>query len=150
MSLTQQLLIRALVSHFWREPYTRPLTVWGTALHDRFMLPHFVWEDFAEVLGELQAAGIPIERSWFAPHYEFKFPVIGDLNFKDLFVELRSAIEPWNVLGEEPGGGGTVRFVDSSVERLQVKVAGLYGIDLLSHVKVDDCHCIRLAFQANM
>ena len=127
MSLTQQLLIRALVSHFWREPYTKPLTVWGTALHDRFMLPHFVWEDFADVLGELQAAGIPIERSWFAPHFEFKFPMIGDLNFKDLFVELRTAIEPWNVLGEEPGGGGTVRFVDSSVERLQVKVAGLYG-----------------------
>ncbi|MCC6511878.1 MAG: transglutaminase family protein [Pirellulaceae bacterium] len=127
MSLTQQLLIRALVSHFWREPYSRPLTVWGTALHDRFMLPHFVWEDFADVLGELQTAGIAIERAWFAPHYEFKFPIIGDLNFKDLFVEFRTAIEPWNVLGEEPGGGGTVRFVDSSVERLQVKVSGLYG-----------------------
>ncbi len=127
MSLTQQLLIRALVSHFWREPYQRSLTVWGTALHDRFMLPHFVWEDFSEVIGELQAAGIPIERNWFAPHFEFKFPVIGDLNFKDLFVEFRTATEPWYVLGEEPGGGGTVRFVDSSVERLQVKVSGLYG-----------------------
>ncbi|MEQ1826220.1 MAG: transglutaminase family protein [Pirellula sp.] len=127
MSLTQQLLIRAMVAHFWREPYTRPLTQWGMALHDRFMLPHFVWEDFGDVLTELQNAGIPIERAWFAPHYEFKFPIIGDLNFKDLFVEFRTAIEPWNVLGEEPGGGGTVRFVDSSVERLQVKVSGLYG-----------------------
>ncbi len=127
MSLTQQLLIRALVAHFWRMPYNKPLIRWGTALHDRFMLPHFVWEDFAEVLGDLQSDLLPMERTWFAPHFEFKFPKIGDLNFQDLFVEFRTAIEPWNVLGEEPGGGGTVRYVDSSVERLQVKVSGLYG-----------------------
>lgn len=127
MSLTQQLLIRALVSHFWRTPYNQPLTYWATALHDRFMLPHFIWEDFSEVLEDLQRDGIALERSWFAPHFEFKFPIIGDLNFKDFFIEFRTAIEPWYVLGEEPAGGGTVRFVDSSVEKLQIKVSGLYG-----------------------
>ena len=125
MSLAQQLLIRALVSRFWRCPYQQPLVDWGTSLHDRFMLPHFVWSDFGNVLAELQDQGIPIQRDWYVTHYEFRFPLIGTLHCDDIQVELRSAIEPWYVLGEEPGGGGTVRFVDSSVERLQVLVRGL-------------------------
>jgi uncharacterized protein (DUF2126 family)/transglutaminase-like putative cysteine protease len=125
MSLTQQLLIRAIVARFWEQPYEQPLVDWGTALHDRFLLPHFVWQDFGDIMDELSRAGLPLDRQWFAPHFEFRFPVIGTVTQQDVTLELRSAIEPWYVLGEEPGGGGTVRFVDSSVERLQVKVNGL-------------------------
>ncbi|WP_437228030.1 DUF2126 domain-containing protein [Planctomicrobium sp. SH661] len=125
MSLTQQLLVRACVAAFWERPYDHPLVDWGTSLHDRFMLPHFVWEDFGEVLDELARRGIPFDRSWFASHFEFRFPVIGQTLQQGVQIELRSAIEPWYVLGEEPAGGGTVRFVDSSVERMQVKVSGM-------------------------
>ncbi len=127
MSLTQQLLIRALIARFWETPYDRPLIDWGTTLHDRFMLPHFVWRDFGEVIDELNLVDLPIDRAWFAPHFEFRFPKIGQMSLGDMRLDLRSAIEPWYVLGEEPAGGGTVRFVDSSVERLQVEVSGMVG-----------------------
>ncbi len=127
MSLTQQLLLRALVSKFWESPYLQSPVDWGTSLHDRFMLPHFVWQDFGDVIDDLVRSNLPLDRSWFASHFEFRFPVIGELSIQDLHLELRTAIEPWYVLGEESGGGGTVRFVDSSVERLQVKVAGFTG-----------------------
>ncbi len=125
MSLTQQLLIRSLVSHFWRQPYQHRLSAWGTSLHDRFMLPYFVWSDFCVVIEELRRGGIEMQSLWFQPHFEFRFPVIGSITRDDIRLELRSAIEPWYVLGEQPGGGGTVRFVDSSVERLQVLVQGM-------------------------
>lgn len=125
MSLTQQLLIRALVSHFWRQPYRQRMIAWGTSLHDRYMLPYFVWSDFCVVVDELQRGGVGIPSDWFRPHFEFRFPVIGTIVRDDIRLELRSAIEPWYVLGEQPGGGGTVRFVDSSVERLQVLVQGM-------------------------
>ncbi|MCA9773357.1 MAG: transglutaminase family protein, partial [Myxococcales bacterium] len=124
MSLTQQLLLRALVARFWDAPYERRLARWGTELHDRFMLPHFIEQDFADVLDELRAADFPFEREWFAPHLEFRFPRYGTVACRDLTVELRQAIEPWNVLGEEVRATGTSRYVDSSVERVQVKVAG--------------------------
>ncbi len=125
MSLAQQVLIRALVAHFWNTQYEQPLVEWGTQLHDRFMLPHYVWQDFEDVIDDLHRAGFAFDSSWFASHYEFRFPMIGQLDRHDIHLELRFAIEPWYVLGEEPAGGGTVRFVDSSVERLQVKVTGL-------------------------
>ncbi|SFI91062.1 transglutaminase family protein [Planctomicrobium piriforme] len=125
MSLTQQLLVRALVAAFWDQPYDQPVVEWGTSLHDRFMLPYFVWEDFGDVLDELKRRGIHFDRNWFAPHFEFRFPVIGQTVRDGMKLEFRTAIEPWYVLGEEPAGGGTVRFVDSSVERLEVKVNGL-------------------------
>jgi uncharacterized protein (DUF2126 family) len=127
MSLTQQLLIRALIAKFWDAPYEQPIVAWGTTLHDRFMLPYFVWSDFGDVIEDVGRAGMELDRAWFAPHYEFRFPMIGELSIQDLELELRLAIEPWYVLGEEPGGGGTVRFVDSSVERLQVRMCGLTG-----------------------
>lgn len=125
MSLTQQLLIRALVAAFWEQPYLEPIVNWGNTLHDRFMLPHYLWDDFDYVIGDLSRRGYTFDKQWFASHYEFRFPLIGELTSDHLQLELRSAIEPWYVLGEEPAGGGTVRFVDSSVERLQVRVRGL-------------------------
>ncbi len=128
MSLTQQLLLRALVSRFWDQPYERPrLKRWGTELHDRFMLPHFVWDDFGDVIEELRMSGHELELAWFRPHFEFRFASIGDFAARNVHVELRTALEPWNVLGEESRSSGTARYVDSSVERLQVKVSGLIG-----------------------
>ncbi|HEY5041345.1 MAG TPA: transglutaminase family protein [Verrucomicrobiae bacterium] len=127
MSLAQHLLLRGLVSKFWREPYKNGLVRWGTDIHDRWMLPHFCETDFRDVIHDLREAGYPFEPDWFAPHFEFRFPRIGDLAQRDLQIELRTALEPWHVLGEEAGGGGTVRYVDSSLERLQIKVRGLIG-----------------------
>jgi uncharacterized protein (DUF2126 family)/transglutaminase-like putative cysteine protease len=127
MSLTQQLLLRALVTRFWSEPYSTPVVRWGTELHDRFMLPHFVAQDFDDVLRDLARCGYTLQPEWFAPHFEFRFPLYGAITRAGVRVELRQALEPWHVLGEEPGAGGPVRYVDSSVERLQVKVAGLIG-----------------------
>jgi uncharacterized protein (DUF2126 family) len=128
MSLTQQLLMRALVSRFWQKPY-RPerLKRWGTELHDRFMLPHFIWQDLGDVVEELRAAGYPIQLDWFAPHLNFRFPRLGDFGAMGVEVELRLALEPWHVMGEEGAVGGTARFVDSSVERVQLLVTGLVG-----------------------
>jgi uncharacterized protein (DUF2126 family)/transglutaminase-like putative cysteine protease len=126
MSLTQQLLLRSLVARFWRTPYRpRRLARWGTELHDRFMLPHFIAQDLQDVIEEQQAAGYPIQLAWFAPHFEFRFPKCGDFATRGVEVELRQALEPWHVMGEEGAAGSTVRHVDSSIERLQVKVTGL-------------------------
>jgi uncharacterized protein (DUF2126 family)/transglutaminase-like putative cysteine protease len=126
MSLTQQLLLRSLIARFWRTPYTPPrLARWGTELHDRFMLPYFVERDFADVIEEQSAAGFPLRKDWFAPHFEFRFPKYGQFAAPGVEIELRQALEPWHVMGEEGAPGGTVRFVDSSVERLQVKATGL-------------------------
>ena len=127
MSLTQQLLIRALVAKFWDSAYDQPLVKWGTSLHDRFLLPHFVWTDIGDVIEDLQRSGFDFDRRWFNAQFEFRFPMMGELTQQGVHLELRTAIEPWYVLGEEPGGGGTVRFVDSSVERLQVKISGMTG-----------------------
>jgi uncharacterized protein (DUF2126 family)/transglutaminase-like putative cysteine protease len=125
MSLVQQLLIRGLIARFWDEPYDPRLVRWGTELHDRFVLPHFVRQDFHDVLEELQSSGVPLEVDWFAPHFEFRFPQCGSFGSRDVLVELRQAIEPWHVLGEEAATGAAARYVDSSVERLQVKVQGM-------------------------
>jgi uncharacterized protein (DUF2126 family) len=125
MSLAQQLLLRTLIARFWDAPYTRPLVSWGTDLHDRWMLPHYIWNDFTDVVDDVRRAGYPMQTAWFAPHFEFRFPLIGDLEVRDIHLEIRQALEPWHVLGEEPGAGGTVRYVDSSLERLQIKARGL-------------------------
>jgi uncharacterized protein (DUF2126 family) len=125
MSLTQQLLVRALLAWFWREPYEQMPTRWGTRLHDKFLLSYYVEQDLKTVIADLSEAGYAVELAWFAPHVEFRYPVYGTVCYDGVTIELRQAIEPWNVLGEEPGSGGTTRFVDSSVERLQVLVRGL-------------------------
>ena len=125
MSLAQQLLLRALISRFWQEPYHQSLVRWGTDIHDRWMLPHFVWNDFAEVIDDLRQHGYPMQSEWFGPHFEFRFPTLGDLDVSNIHLEFRQALEPWHVLGEESGAGGPVRYVDSSVERVQIKAQGL-------------------------
>ena len=125
MSIVQQLLLRALVARFWETPYQAPATRWGTELHDRFLLPHFVKADFDDVLTELGDCGFQFDPAWFAPHFEFRFPRVGDLQTLGINLTLRNALEPWHVMGEEGSSAGTVRYVDSSLERIEVHVAGL-------------------------
>ena len=126
MSLVQQLLLRALVARFWRTPYLpERLTRWGTQLHDRFMLPHFIHEDFSDVIEDQRQAGFGMSADWFAPHLEFRLPKLGDIAVRGALLELRQALEPWHVMGEEGAPGGTARYVDSSLERVEIKASGL-------------------------
>jgi len=125
MGLLQMLLVRALVCAFWKAPFDGTLIPWGAMLHDRFMLPHFVKQDFVEVLAHLRQSGFEFETGWFASHFDFRFPKLGSISADGVEVELRRALEPWNVLAEETASGRTVRSVDSSVERVQVKVSRL-------------------------
>ena len=124
MSLTQQLLLRGLVAWCWNQRYREPPVHWGTRLHDEFMLPHYVRRDFESVIDDLRRAGFPFQTSWFDAHFEFRYPRIGQVQCGDIELSLRTAGEPWYVLGEEPAGGATARYVDSSVERMQVLVRG--------------------------
>ena len=125
MSMVEMLLLRALVARFWKVPYQHALVRWGTALQDRFTLPHYLWQDLCGVISELQSVGYPFQLEWFAPFFAFRFPHYGTIHVQDMQLELRMAVEPWHTMGEETTAGGTTRYVDSSVERLQIKVTGL-------------------------
>jgi len=125
MSLAQHLVLRSLLAKFWEHPYKNPLVRWGTELHDRFMLPHFVRQDFMDVIEDLNDFGFEFRPEWFEPHLEFRFPLCGKMATRGLDIEVRQALEPWHVLGEQNAQGGTSRYVDSSLERLQIKVQGM-------------------------
>ncbi len=143
MALVQALLVRALVARFWAEPYAAPLVRWGTELHDRFLLPWWVEADIAEVVDDLARHGFAFERDWLAPFLEFRFPLVGAVDVAGVSLELRAAIDPWSVLGEEVSSTGTTRSVDSSVERLQVRADGIVvGRHLVT------CNGIPLPLQA--
>ncbi len=125
MNLVQTLLVRALVAKFWKQPYKKKLIRWGTELHDKFLLPHFAYLDMIDVVNDLKDAGYDFDISWFDPFFEFRFPHHGGVTIDNIQLEIRLAIEPWHVLGEELSNSGTARFVDSSVERIQVKMSGM-------------------------
>lgn len=122
MSLVQMLLIRGLISAFWKKPYNHKLVRWGTELNDKFMLSHYVYEDMKDVVAFLNNAGYEFKIDWFTPYFEFRFPHYGTVKLQGIELEIRQGIEPWHVLGEEMSSGGTARFVDSSLERIQVKL----------------------------
>ncbi len=127
MCLVQLLLIRTLIAWFWKQPYRQKLVRWGAELHDKYLLHHYVREDLRDVCTQIQAAGFPFKMEWLEPFFEFRFPFLGRAQVGDIQIVLRSGIEPWHVLGEEMSNSGTARFVDSSVERLEVKVSGIHS-----------------------
>ncbi|MFD1292241.1 DUF2126 domain-containing protein [Lutibacter holmesii] len=142
MSLVQMLLVRALVAWFWKRPYEHDLVRWGTELHDKFLIEHFVREDIKDIVQQLNKAGYKFQEDWFDPFFEFRFPLHGMVDINDIHMELRAGIEPWNVLGEEMTGGGTARYVDSSLERLQVKVS-----NFVSERYVLTCNGVKVQLQ---
>jgi uncharacterized protein (DUF2126 family) len=143
MSIVQALLIRCLISRFWNKPYTGKLIKWGTELHDRFMLPHYLWRDIREIIDELNQEGFEFQSEWLEAFFEFRFPVYGERQIGDISLQLRAAIEPWHVLGEEATNSGMARYVDSSVERLQLHVTGL-----TQHRHIITCNGHRLPLVA--
>ena len=142
MSLVQMLLVRTLVAWFWKKPYEHDLVRWGTELHDKFLIEHYVREDIKDIVKQLNRAGYKFQEDWFDPFFEFRFPLHGMVDINNIHLELRAAIEPWNVLGEEMTGGGTARYVDSSLERLQVKVS-----NFTSERYVLTCNGVKIQLQ---
>jgi len=158
MNLVQVLLIKALVTKFWKQPYSGNLIKWGTLLHDKYMLPHFVWEDFKTIISDLNNNGYNFDASWFQNQYDFRFPIYGKTHIAGAEIELKMALEPWPVLGEETIAGATSRGVDSALERVQVKVTGLdenrYALTCnkvlvpLRKTETNDCKIAGIRFKA--
>lgn len=125
MAAAQALLMRSLIARFAHTPYREKLVPWGTAIHDRFMLPHFIWNDFRDVCFDLARHGVAMDPEWYRPFLDFRCPAVGRLQVGDALLELRTALEPWPTLGEQPSGPVVARYVDSSLERLEIKLHGL-------------------------
>src|SRR5262249_26088219 len=75
MAAVQMLLMRSLIASFVSQPYQSPLVRWGTELHDRFLLPHWLWQDFESVLDHLRASGLPLEPAGFRPFLDLRCPL---------------------------------------------------------------------------
>ena len=125
MSVASVVLFRALIASFFIQPYRQPLTQFGRGLHDRFMLPYFLWDDLLDVLDYVRSCGFPLDAEWYSPYVEYRFPRLGRITAEGVELDLRPALEPWPVLGEEPTGATVSRYVDSSLERLELRVRGL-------------------------
>ncbi len=125
MAMVTYLLVQALVDRLSRDPYQHSLIRWGSDLHDRFLLPHYLAQDMADIVKDLAHHDLRFDLSWFEPFFNFRFPRYGTIVAGPVALELRAAIEPWLVLGEESNASATARYVDSSMERLQVKATGL-------------------------
>jgi len=125
MAAAQGVLVRALVAAFAERPYRAPLVRWGQELHDRFLLPYWMWRDFDDALAELRARGIDLPAEAYRPFVELRCPLVGSIEIAGGTIEVRNAIEPWHVLGEEVTTTGTARYVDSSLERIEVRAQGL-------------------------
>lgn len=125
MLTAQAILVRSLVASFTSEPYQHGLVRWGQELHDKFLLPYFLWRDLEDVLAHLARTGVALPVEAYRPFVELRCPLVGTLEIGDARVEVRNAIEPWHVLGEEATTTGTARYVDSSMERIELRSIGL-------------------------
>ncbi|MCX4245356.1 transglutaminase family protein [Paraliomyxa miuraensis] len=125
MAVAQMLLARTVVAALAKAPLRAELVRWGQSLHDRFLLPYHLWRDFEDVLAFLDGRGLPLEPDGYRPFVDLRCPLVGHLDTRDVRIELRNAIEPWHVLGEEQIAGGTARYVDSSMERIEIRADGL-------------------------
>jgi uncharacterized protein (DUF2126 family) len=125
MAAAQMILLRNLIAAFAAEPYDHPLARHGQTLHDRFLLPYWMWRDFEDILAFLESSGLPLPADAYRPFVDLRCPLVGNLDAGDVRLEVRNAIEPWHVLGEELGTSGTSRYVDSSMERIEIIADGL-------------------------
>ncbi|HEY0189802.1 MAG TPA: transglutaminase family protein [Kofleriaceae bacterium] len=125
MLAAQAILVRGVLAALVAAPYKHKLARWGSELHDRFLLPYFLWRDFEDVLAHLAAHGVALPVEAYRPFVELRCPLAGTIEVGAARVEVRNAIEPWHVLGEEATAAGTARYVDSSVERLELRAIGL-------------------------
>lgn len=125
MVVAQMGLVRALVAALAQAPYDKPLVRWGQELHDRFLLPLWLGRDLGDVLAFLAARGLPLPAQAYQAFLDLRCPLVGRLQAGEVTLEVRNALEPWHVLGEEPGASGTSRYVDSSLERVEVRADGL-------------------------